>query len=80
MAKNHENPKNKGTFTLSTLKVVRVEVVLFFYFPMFKAFFRGGDFPPPPRPNEGLKSPVLIGLRNFIGTYYLRWAAKKFGR
>ena len=29
------NKKNKGTFTLTTFKVVRVKVVLFFYFPFF---------------------------------------------
>ena len=26
IAKNHKNPKNKGTFTLTTLKGVRVKV------------------------------------------------------
>ena len=32
IAKNHKNTKNNGTFTLTTLKVVRVKVVLFFGF------------------------------------------------
>ena len=32
MAKNHENKKNNGTFTLTTLKVDGVRVVLFFLF------------------------------------------------
>ena len=30
--KNHENKKNNGTFTLTTLKVDGVKVVLFFLF------------------------------------------------
>ena len=32
--------KNKTTFTLTTLKVVRVKVPLFFDIPMFKSFFQ----------------------------------------
>ena len=31
-ALNHENQKTKGTFTLTTFKIVRVKVVLFFSF------------------------------------------------
>ena len=35
-----ENRKNKTTFTLTFLKVVRVKVVLFFRFSHFQAIFR----------------------------------------
>ena len=30
MVENHENNENKGTFILTTFKVVRVKVILFF--------------------------------------------------
>ena len=40
MAYKRENRKNKTTFTLTTFKVVRVKVVLFFRFSHFEAIFR----------------------------------------